>query len=484
MSQLITESVVLGLAGGAVGLLIAHYTHQVLWSVRPTSLEKAAFAVGLNPRIVLFTIVVSIAAALLFGVPSALRASRTSVSQVLNETGRSPGLGRTRLRNVPVVAAIAMAVVAVAAAGLFLRAMQQAQRIDPGFTTTNVSLFTYALPRRGVNGAQARRFHMGVLDEILRDPRIVGAAIADRGPLQAGAAHTVNVIGHQPPEGTLGFVIDMAMVTPDYFRTLGLQLTRGRLFADADAPGMKSVAIVNETMAQRFWPGEDAVGRKFTSRASKTDFEIVGVVRDAKYETLGESPQPFFYLPLLQYEAPPLRTMSLLVSTRARADGGETLLREAARRVVPGVLVERVGTADDLLDQALWAPRMIAALVSVFGGLTLLLSTVGVYSVMAFTVAQRSKEIGVRIALGASRREIWGMVLGRGMALSLLGIAVGTLVTFVVTNTARGLLYGAEPRDPAMFVAVALLLVGVTLVACYVPARRASRIDPAVMLRE
>ena len=481
--QVLTESLLLGLAGGLVGIVLAHWTHQALWAVRPQNLEQPGFGVGLDPGMLAFALVVSIAASLLFGLAPALQVSRTDVTRVLNEAGRQPGLGRSRMRTALVVGEVAMAVVAVAAAGLFVRGLMQAQRIDPGFESANLMTMTYRLPAHAYDGRRARLVHEQLADELSRAPHVRAAAVSDRGLLQAGLSQTINVVGQAPPPGALGFLTGLSTVTPGYFDTAGIPVVAGRGFDASDAPRTRPVAIVNETMARRFWEGRSAVGERFTARGTGLEYEIVGVARDAKYERLGETPQPFFYLAILQHEAMPVGPLTLLVAGRQDTAGVLPSVRASLERIAPGVGVDNVATAEELIAQALWAPRTTAALVSAFGVLALLLATVGVYSVMAYSVTHRTQEIGLRMALGATPAGILAMIVRRGMVLAGLGIVLGTALTMVVAGSARGMLYGFDPRDPLTFIAVAGGLAAVSLVACAVPARRAARLDPALTLR-
>lgn len=479
--QVLTESLILGLAGGAAGLLFAHWTYRALWALRPATLDQPGFAVELTPAMLVFTLAASVAASLLFGLAPAAHVSRTDVTRVLNEGGRQPGLGRGRVRSAFVVAEVAMAVVAVVAAGLFVRGMRQAQEIDPGFETDGLTVMNYSLPGQDFDGPRARQVHQEVTDQLAAAPGVRSAAVSDRGLLQPGIATTINVVGQEPPPDALGFLVDMARVTPDYFTTLRIAVVGGRAFDRSDGPGTRGLAVVNEAMARRFWPDRDALGQRFTANALGTDLEVVGIVADAKYESLGESALPFFYLPLLALEAAPNGPLTLFVASEGPA--AESVARAVLNSSAPGVAPDNVRKAEELIGQALWAPRTIATLVSGFGALALLLAMIGVYSVMAYNVTQRRQEIGLRMALGATPRGILALVLGHGMALAAVGIVAGAAVTLSGASVASGLLYGISPRDPLTFAAVAAVLGALTLLACYVPARRAARTDPAITLR-
>jgi len=480
--QLLTESLLLGLAGGAAGLLFAHWTFQALWAMRPPALDRPGFAVELSLPVLLFAMLAAVAASLLCGLVPAIHVSRTDVTRVLNEGGRQPGLGRGRIRSAFVVAEVAMAVVAVVAAGLFVRGLQQAQAIDPGFVADGLTVMEYSLPAGAFDGPRARLLHQRLVGDLSSRPGIRVAAVSDRGLLEQGIAQTINIVGQEPPPDGLGFLVDTARVTPEYFDALGLAIVSGRAFTHEDRPGGRPVAIVNETMARRFWAEGNAVGQRFTSRAADAELEVVAVAADAKYETLGGPPMPFFYQPLLASEAAPVGSLTLLVGSDP---GGQAVAaaRASMRTLAPAVALQNARAAEALLSEALWAPRTTAALVSAFGALALVLAMIGVYSVMAYTVSQRTQEIGLRMALGATPRSILRLVVGNGMMLAAAGIAAGAALTLLGAGLARGLLYGANPRDPFTFMIVSLTLGVLCLLACYLPARRAARLDPVITLR-
>jgi predicted permease len=420
---------------------------------------------------------------MLFGLLPALQVSRADVNTTLKESARLPGLGATnRLRFALVAGEVAFSMIALAAAGLLVRSVREAQRIDPGFEVERVALMNYNL--RGLHeGPKVRLFHQRILEELSAAPDVRAAAVSDRAPLAPGSAHTIMVAGQTPPPGAMGFLVDTASVSPGYFDVLGIEVVRGRAFSAADRPDSRPVAIVNETMASRFWPDRDPIGGRFQSRSMTRPVEIVGVVRNAKYETLGEPAQPFFYLPILQQQSSSPGPTGLLVGSRGDPSAAVASVRAALRRLDPAIPLTNITTIASRVDEALWAPRTLAALVAAFGAIVLALGAIGIYGVMAVTVVQRRQEIGLRMALGALPGTILRMVLGRGLAATLAGVVVGVAIALPYAGLLRSLLFGISPWDPPTFLSVAAALIAVALVACYIPARRAARMDPAMTLK-
>jgi predicted permease len=481
--QLLTESLVLALAGGGLGLLLAGWAHQWLYAHRPVNLVQLGVRVDMDWRVLLFTFAVSALTAVLFGLAPAVAVSRADVNVALKEGGRTPqAAGGRRLRHVLIVGEVALSMVALASAGLFVRSLSHARGIDPGFDTSSIAVVTYNLAGSGYSRERTFAFHDQLLERLAGTPAVRSAAVSSRNLLSQGAAYSITVEGHVGPDGPTVVLVQMGAVTPGYFDTMRIPLRSGRPFTDADREGSRLVAIVNETMARRFWPDGSAVGRRFQSRILTDFFEIVGVVADSKYVSLGEAPQPFFYVPLRQ-NASGAQFATLVVSSRTTPAAAITTVRQTMAELDRSIPLLNPGTIQDQIDQALWAPRMIATLVSFFGGLAMALAVIGIYGVMAYSVAQRSHEIGLRMALGAAPRAILGMVVGQGLALVLIGTSIGAALGLFVSGSVKSILYGIEPTDPAAFVAAAMVLVLSALAACYVPARRAAHVDPVATLR-
>jgi predicted permease len=482
--QLLTESLLLAAAGGIAGMATAFWIQQWLWASRPANLLRPAVELSLNADVLFFAVAISLATGLVFGLVPALQVSRVDVITTLKEAGRQPASpGRRRLRSALVVAEVALSVIALVASGLLVRSLQEAQRIDPGFDAGSLVRLNYNLRGGGYDAARARLFHERVMEILATTPGIRAAAVASRGPLSQGGGNTIQVAGQQPPPGTMGFLVQMGWVSPGYFQTLRIPIMSGRDFGSDDRPGGRLVGVINETMARRFWPDGNAVGQRFTSIGLPAPVEVAGIARDSKYVSIGEDPQPFFYLPLLQQDSQSAAPVTLLVSTHGSPADGLPAIRAAMNGLDPTIPLTNVITGPELLHVALWAPRMGATLVSAFGVLALLLAAVGIYGVMAYTVAQGRHEIGLRLALGATPRGIFTMIVCRGGLLAGTGALLGIAVALATAGALASLLYGVNPRDPVTFIAVPAGLILIALAACYIPARRAARLDPAATLR-
>jgi putative ABC transport system permease protein len=480
--QLLTESVMLSLAGGAAGLLLAHWTHRALLSTLPPLVMRPAVTLDLDWAVMAFTFVLSLITGVLFGLAPALHVSRADINTTLKDSGRQPAAGRQRFRSVLIVGEVALSLVALIVSGLFLRSLWLAQRIEPGFDSASLAVMNFQMAGGKYKGEQINALYERLVADLQSRPGIAAVTIADRVPLTPGAAQTILIEGQPPPPNALGFTTELAEVLPNYFETMGIRLVQGRTFAPSDRMNTQRVAIINETMARTYWPGVDPVGRRFKTLIADP-MEIIGVVRDSKYLTLGEAPRPFFYLSALQTQSVGFGVMSLVVRGAADPAAAIPTVRAVVREIDPDMALTNVRTMDAVLADALWAQRTIAGLVLSFGGLAMLLATIGLYGVMAYNVAQRAHEMGLRVALGASKRDILAMVVGRGMALTAFGAAIGTVVALSATRVIATLLYQVSPSDPVTFLAVPLMLALVAFVACYLPARRAAAVDPLVTLR-
>jgi predicted permease len=479
--QMLTESMVLAVLGGAVGLLLAQWMQSALWSLRPAFLAQPGFDLALDGRALAFAGLVSIGTGVLFGLVPALQASRTDLDPVLRLGGRQPASGlRQGLRSVLVVAEVAFSVVALAVAGLFLHSLVRAQHIDPGFQTTHLLTLGVNPTVAGYDAAKEPVWVRQTIDRISALPGVRSATLADRLPLNGGIGYTVTIDGQAPPPGGLGYTIQLGTVGPHYFDTLGLSLVGGRTFQDTDQQGSPQVAIINETMARRFWPGENPIGRRFKPIIDNGSVEIVGVVRDSRYVTLGEDPTPFFYIPLAQQ---PRLGLSLIVRAEGRPDAVQTAVVAALRRADPQLPIANIATMPDLVDQALWAPRTTAVLLGTFASMALLLAAIGIYGMMAYSVSQRTHELGLRMALGARGGDVLRMVVGQGMRLASVGLVVGLVLAVFCSRYIASLLYGVDSGDPMTLLTVPLVLGAASLAACWFPANRAARLDPVVVLR-
>jgi putative ABC transport system permease protein len=491
--QLLTESLLLSLAGGVVALLAVVWLLDLLVRVVPADIPRL-HEVNFDSGVLLFVFAVSMLTGVLFGLVPALQASRPDLTMNLKDGGKGAGTGLRgqRFRGALVVTEIALSLILMIAAGLLLRSFGRLLEVDAGFDPHHVLMARIWLPvpnNPELDPYRPPAKRAAFVREVLRRaqalPGVQYAAV--------GAGNAVPLLG---PHFTGTFTIEekadadaarptaqMSSVSPDYFRTLGTPLVRGRFFADADALEAQPVAIIDEAAARRFWPNEDPVGRRFKqggrgSRASWTT--IIGVVGNVKTEGFDQPDQPHLYMSMFQ-------NVGYAMAVYLRADGDPKGLTQALRREVqsvdPNLPVFGERTMEDVVSSSLAQRRFALQVVGGFGALALLLAGIGIYGVVAYSVSQRTREIGIRLALGASSGAILRWVFKQGMRLTLFGLGVGLVGAFALTRLLRGLLFGVETTDPLTYAGLALLLAAVALLACYVPARRATKVDPMVALR-
>ncbi len=481
--QLLTESLVLALGAGALGLAFAAWARSALWSMRPPFLQQSGLDLSLDAPVLGFTFAVALLTGVLFGLFPALRASRPGLASDLKEAGESErGLGRTfNLKNLLVTGQVALSLVALLGAGIFLRSLGEATRIDLGFDPEPLAMMTFDLSRQGYDEGRGEQFLNRVVERASQVPGVESAALATILPLTGGGfMRTVYVEGRDAEAENNGILTPANVVGPGFFKTLGVELLRGRDFTAADRAGAQTVAIVNQAMVERFWPGEDPIGRRFSYYGEEEVWEVAGVVATSKYLNVGEDPQAQAYVPRLQDYNP-----AITLVVRVAGDPGQMLetVRGEVQALDPALPITNPQTLQAAVGQALWAPRMAAILLGVMGGLALLLAAIGIYGVMAYTVSQRRHEIGIRMAMGARGADVLKLVLGQGMILVAAGLALGLGVAVVAGRKIVPLLYGVSPTDVETFVTTSALLAAVALVATLIPARRASVVDPVSVLR-
>ncbi|MBI4520238.1 MAG: ABC transporter permease [Gemmatimonadetes bacterium] len=481
MRQLLTESLLLALAAGVVGLTVAYPARNAIWSLRPPFLAQNFVDLTFDGRVLLFTAAVSLLTALLFGLLPSLQASRPDVVGALKEETRSAGPSRRRfaLSNMLVVAQVALSVVALGTAGLFVRSLQRANQIDPGFDVRPLALVNVNPGEAGYDATRALQFFQTVSERLASVSGVEATAWGSGAPLTPTFFRTVLREGENPETTVSANLAVSVIATPGYFRTVGVPLLRGRDFTDADREETPLVAIVNETLAERLWPNQEPIGQRFRFFTDSLYREVVGVAKTVKYNFIGEDPQIAVYTPLEQE-----RNDAMVLIIRATGDPGAAL-GEAQRQIRDldaRVPVMNPFTMEEILAQSLWPPRMAAMLLGVLGALALVLASVGLYGLLAYSVAQRTQEIGLRMALGAGQAAVLAMVLRHALKLAAIGLAIGLGGALAVSRVVSGLLFGTA-MDPATFIAVALLLIVVALLASYMPAWRASRLDPLAALR-
>ncbi len=479
--QLLTESLVLGLGAGMLGLVFAYWARSALWAMRPPFLQQSGLDLSLDAPVLAFTLGVALLTGVLFGLFPALRASRPGLTEDLKDATEG-GLARTfNFKNLLVTGQVALSLVALIGSGVFLRSLGEATRIDLGFEPEQLAMLSFDLSRQGYDADRGEQFLNRVVERTSSVPGIESASLATIVPLGGGGfMRTVYVEGRGTEAENNGILTPANVVGPGFFKTAGIELRRGRDFTTADRAGSQTVAIINQAMAERFWPGEDPIGRRYSYHGEEEVWEVVGVVETAKYLNVGEDPQAQAYVPRLQDYNP---AITLLV----RADGDPAQALETVRREVQSLdetlPITNPQTLATAVGQALWAPRMAAILLGVMGALALLLASIGSYGVMAYSVSARRHEIGIRMAMGASGADVLKLVLGQGMTLVVAGLVLGLGVAVIAGRAVAPLLYGVSPTDAVTFAATSAVLAAVALVATLIPARRASTVDPVNVLR-
>jgi predicted permease len=483
IQQLLTESIVLAFLSALVGFAIAYGGRTVLWSFRPPFIRDSDLDLGFDSRVLLFTLSIALLTALLIGLVPALKAARPNLIEVLKVGGRGNTVGwaSSPFRSMLVVTEIALALVALVGAGLFIRSMQNAQRIDPGFESTNLFLFNFDLGALHYDEGRGQQFFRAAVERAKTAPGVESATIADAPPLTGGGfSRTIFPEGQNEASGYRGTLTQLDDIAPNFFETMRIPLVAGREFTDADRATTKPVAIASEAMAKHFWPNENAVGKRFHFFGDPTLREIVGVVRNTVVNNIGEEPQPLAYLPLMQNYSP-FATMA--VRTSGRPEPVISAVRSQVQSLDSNLALTQMQTIGEVIGQGLWAPRMGAALLAVFGGLALVLAIIGVYGVLSYSVNQQTREIGIRMAMGAQTGRVLGLVVGQGMRLAAAGLILGLIVAFAAMRVMSSLLFGVSAHDPITFVGVSLVLAVAAVLACYIPARRATKVDPIIALR-
>lgn len=483
--QLLTESLLLATLGGAIGILIALYGVEILTALAPRDIPRITL-VTVDTEVVAFTVIVSFLTAIIFGLAPALQATHPDLNESLKDTGaRTLGsAGAGRLRSMLVVAEVALAVVLMIGAGLLLRSFNEMQSIDPGFRTERIFTARLALQRPKYNSSDHyKAFYKQLLERVENLPGVESAAAVLMRPLSGtvGWDFPYTVEGQGPQDHLANPYSNYEAISPNYFRTMGITIVKGRDFEARDENGER-VAIINETMAHRYWPGREAIGGriKFGPPESKAPWmTVVGVVKDVRYREW-DSARIDIYVPYLQKSE--FRSDFVV-----RTSIDPITLAESFRREVYAIdkdqAVAGITTMEEIVDTALARPRFNTLLLVIFAAFALILAVLGVYGVMAYSVSRRTHEIGLRMALGARRSNLLGMLLRQGAILITLGVMIGVAGAFLVTRIVSSLLFGIGAADPITYIAVTLLLAAVALLACYIPARRAMRIDPMAALR-
>jgi putative ABC transport system permease protein len=490
VTQILSESLLLSLVGGTLGVFFAVWGVDLLSAVLPNTLPMAEAgaeivrpAIGVDARALVFALLISTGAALIFGLIPALHAAGADVNDALKAGGRtsSPSLGRARVWSLLVAGEIALASMLLIGAGLAMKSFVNLQRVNPGIRPDHVLTFRMRLPTDNLykNDRQQAAFYRRVLDNVQQIPGIQSAGLSDVLPLGQQNDREYFVIEKRPMPAGQELVADFRRISPLYLNTMGIALLRGRMLSDRDGPEAPPAILIDETLAHQYFPGENPLGRRM--RLWGEFREVVGVVSQVHHYALEKQPEPTIYAP---YEQMPDKAMALAVRTGMGTQAVVKAVKQAVWSVDPGQPVFQIRSMDDYISLAETAPRISTVLLLVFAGISMLLAALGIHGVVSYGVAERTREFGIRMALGSTPGQVELLVIRNGIKTALIGLLAGMAGAAALASALRALLFGVAPLDPAVLGAVAALLMTVALVANYVPARRATRIDPMQALHQ
>lgn len=485
--QLLTESVLLFIAGGLSGTLLAWWSLELLLSLSPADIPRRD-EIGLDLNVLGFTLGLSLLTGIVFGLIPARQASRPNLHDALQEGGRTGGatVGTKRFRNALVVAEIALAIVLLVGSGLLIRSFVKLLDVKPGFATENIVTFSVGLPNTSYGDAQRRAAFYQQLETRLKAlPGVVAVGATTRLPLMDATRNITSfmTIEGRPETEQNQIEVDFRRATPSYFAAFGIPQLQGRLFEDQDVSNRNSVVVVNDTLAKRYWPNEDPIGKRVRlggGTANNSWSTVIGVVGSVRHLGLNAEPRPEVYYHYLT--SPPFGPV-VVVRTAAAPDSLFTAIRNEVSAIDNNAVVAQLTTMPQLIQRSVAPQRFNMLLFGLFAGVALLLAMVGIYGVMAYSVTQRTQEIGIRMALGAQKRDVLQLILKQGMWLALAGVGIGLVTSLALTRWMKTLLFGVSATDPLTYVVIAALLSSVGLLACWIPARRATKVDPMVALR-
>ena len=484
--QLLTESALLGLLGGVAGLLLAAWA---VWSLQPFLPSEVVqiSSIHVGGPVLVFALLLSLAAALAFGLAPALLATPSNLQTNLKEGGERTGQrGGQHVRSFLAIAEISLAMVLLVAGGLLIRSFALVTSVNPGFDPNNVTEAEVSLPQFQYSTPQQwTAFSNELLARLHAQPGLQDSALAAPLPMdrQGQATFAFSIVGNPPLPPGKSTTADYATVSPGYFHVMRIPLLRGRFFSEQDSPSNPNVAIISETLARRYFPNQDPIGRQMRfgfPPNGNVSREIVGVVGDVRDVALSQKPGPMMYVPFAQA---PLYGGEVVVRSSLSASSVAAAIRQAVHSIDKDLPVTDVESFPDALGQSISRERFRTFLLGSFSAIALVLAAVGIFGVISYSASQRTHEIGIRMALGAQRRDVLHLILGQGAKLALLGLGIGVVLAFLLTRLIASLLYGVSATDPLTFGAVAIVLLGVAVTACYIPARRAMRVDPMVALR-
>lgn len=481
--QLLTESLMLALAGGGAGLLVALWGISPLVALIPADIHGLQ-NIGVDARVLGFVMTISLVTGVIFGLLPAMQASKVDLNESLKDSSRGSTEGRrgAALRSALIVSEIALSLVLLIGAGLMLKSFMRLQQVDLGFATGNLLTMRLTLPQtKYPEKRDQTRFFQQVIQRVQAAPGVESAAAISRLPLTPGnSSRSFTIEGRAVANTQNPPSADYRVISPDYFHTMGIPILKGRAFTELDNAEAAASVIINETAARRYWPDEEPIGKRLQIESNEW-IEIIGVVGDVKHMGQDSKTNPEVYMSYLKRPWP---VMTIVARSPQNTTAlGETL-REAVMAVDRDQPVYEIKTVEQLVSRSVARRRSNMLLLGIFAVVAMVIAAVGIYGVMSYSITQRKHEIGIRIALGASRRDILKMVLGYGLTLALIGVAAGAVAALMLTRLIESLLFGVSATDPATFALISAILVGVALGACFVPARRATKVDPMIALRD
>jgi predicted permease len=482
VTQLLTEALVLAVAGGALGLGLALAGRDLMWRFRPPQLPADGMDLSLDWHVMTFTFLVAITTGLIFGLAPALQASRPDlVSELKERAGGDLRRGRRfSLRDVLISLQVAVCLISLVGAGLFLLSLRNARTMDTGFDTRNLAMLSFDLGALNYDAPRAREFERRALEAAQNTPGVRGAALSNTIPLfNGGFGRTLFKEGEDTNNGQSGHVTQYSVVSPEYLQTMGIAMVRGQGFDSTIRENTPRVAIINETAARQIWPNEDPIGKRFTFFRDTNATQVIGIARDSTYNALGEPPRPYMYVPLIQNPNP-----AVTVFFRTQGDPRSALnsVRAQIQAMDRNLPITNVWAIGEVISQSLWASTFGATLLTVFAMIAMALCAVGIYGVVGYSVGQRIREFGIRLALGAQPRDVLLMVMKQSALIMGVGLAAGVVAAFFLARLIVTFLYGVNTNSPLAFLATALVLAAVGVFASYIPARRAAKVDPMVAL--
>jgi putative ABC transport system permease protein len=480
--QLLTESLLLAAGGGVLGFLLAVWLAKLTAAIKLPIDVPLATELHVDIRVFIYACLVSLATGLLFGLLPAWQATKADLAQALKNDASFGGAHRSRLKSGLIVLQVALSLALLVGGGLMLRALRQAQTINLGYDPQRAVEISFDLRLQGYDSAQGREFQKRLLERARALPGVESAGIANIIPVDLHiSSEPIYIEGEEPSRLANSPRALTSYITPGYFKAMNTRLLRGRDFTEYDDDKAARAAVVNETFAHKFWPGEDPIGKRFAMGGSESPkMEVVGVAQDGKYTGLNDNKWPFVYRPQWQYR---VGATTLVVRAEADAQKALTLVRRELQQLDPNMPIASARTLVERLSLPLLPARIVASALGGFGLVALLLAVIGIYGVISYAVSSRTREIGVRMALGAQAPDVLKLVMGQGMAMTLIGVALGLLAALGLTQLMKSVLFGVSATDPLTYAGVSALLTIVALLACYIPARRATKVDPMVALR-